>query len=163
MKNKLLLIIGLSIILLFSGCTSTQDRSYSDPQNSLEVIYKIEWWNTFIPDTPDYHFEVSSAKTPDTGISKEIARTNCVSNISSSYLKSAVTSTLSSITYSSMSTEDKSVFIQKVLPEVEIRSRNYISGIEFQYHIEKDGTVYVLAILDKKTIQSIISEVMAER
>ena len=62
-----------------------------------------------------------------------------------------------------MSTDDESVFIQKVLSEVEIRSRNYISGIEFQYHIEKDGTVYVLAILDKKTIQSIISEVMAEQ
>ncbi len=155
MKKIIVVLSFVLIAMLVSCASSSKDEAATasvaapSAQVAVSASSADEWWNSEPQNTADFAYAVGLAKGSTTQISRDWARANANQKLAefvSNSVDAIVTTYVNDageITQQGNNMQAMQAF-ESVSKQ---RAQAVLSGVQFKYHTEPDGTVYALASL----------------
>lgn len=139
MKRIIVLVLTVLAVLMFASCASTEKGS--------DISGK--WWDNPPADTADTHYEIGMAKGTTEQTSREWAKANANQALAQ-YVSNAVDAIVTTYLNDAGEISQNSQNMQAMQAFESISKQHAkatLTGVQYQFQIMKDGTVYVLASL----------------
>ena len=145
MKKILIALLVLATVVVLVSCKSTA----SAPVQVADSSSIGDWWNNPPEETSEFHYEVGVAKGSTAQISRDWAKAN-VNTALAQYINNAIDAIV--VTYindaGEVSQTTNNMQAMQAFEELsKQRAQAVLTGVNYVYHAEPDGTVYVLAKL----------------
>ena len=147
--NKIvgIFLVVLTVLLLASCATSDV--------SSNETQLPDEWWNGYVPDTEELHYEIGYAKGADYMISRDWAKANARSAIAV-WVSSKVTDVINTYTNNAgeVTKDGNNMQAMRAFEDTakQVSEASLTGVVYIKFQEMADGTVFVLAAVPKEPI-----------
>ena len=140
MKKVLVIMLSVFAVFMLASCVTSSGSS--------EKV-SDDWWNNPPADTAEFHYEVGQAKGSTLQISRDWAKANANTALAQYVSNSVDAITTTYVNDAGEVAQDKQNMqaLQAFESVSKQRAQATLTGVQYKYHENEDGSVYVLASL----------------